>query len=973
MNKTDKRQRSIRNKLMAAVAMLLVASIMTVTTTYAWFTLSTAPEVQGITTTVGANGNLEIALAHPTGMNELVGSDVGDTNQAWFVKNLTWGNLLNLADAAYGLANIALLPSRLNITAASATNPATLDGSPLSIPVYGADGRIGAMDKNSMMYGAKDPTGGSNFLVDPTVEYTYGSTTYNIEKYKGYGVRALGTSSTMSETQMNFQTALNAINSYRGQANGKASGAIYTYGDALADMAVMHAAATMSGTDGNDYSAFVPDLKGMIAELAAASELVESALINAMIAISNANIPYGAEGKTIGDATVTDGKTVREYLKDGEKLGMTVIWTNIPDAIKTKLNDDFPTLVESYNTWKSNETQISDTTTKLNALNTEGAVSWGEVSPALSGLMNTNYVTLNGMKLSELSKAELLKNVANLNLEMGDGSGVLANFGKLTGNLSATVELSEKAVYEGESLAGVEINLVTTSEPAAGPLLSQVRSTINTVGAATSSNETTSIDVTYGYVLDFLFRTNAANSNLLLQTEGVQRVYSDATNVATMGAGSTMTFSAKYSDLESLVSMMSGIRVVFTNTTGDETQVYGIAKTVFDDLSLPLTVNTATLGTVTDADSKHVSHIAEGAAASDLKVTLSTKELGNGNIQLILKTGDHTYIVVTEVEDNATAGKDYLWTAYTAMWYEKTTVTEILNADGTGTGQYETVKEEIELVNDKGLPLFYPVPVLDESTGYVAWTDATKATTLTAIDTANTKIDLTVKTSNATGATETVNDAVLANWVDPAYYYVHDKDNTSVEVKAPLYLHTYSVGTGLTEDGGNGIELGKLVFGEPMAVQTLTGLDQNVVKGVSALVYLDGDYVDNSDVVNSENGISNTGALNLQFASSANLVPMENAALKDGKTYTVDINRPAGEDDLTVLTTAEVASEGQAYNFGLLSNTYTVTYQVGEGEAKTLTGTQQSYAGQSGYVYTIPASEVKGNITITIAAPAAGG
>lgn len=52
----------VRKKLMGAVAMLLVASIMVVSSTYAWFTLSTAPEITGISTSVGANGNLEIAL-----------------------------------------------------------------------------------------------------------------------------------------------------------------------------------------------------------------------------------------------------------------------------------------------------------------------------------------------------------------------------------------------------------------------------------------------------------------------------------------------------------------------------------------------------------------------------------------------------------------------------------------------------------------------------------------------------------------------------------------------------------------------------------------------------------------------------------------------------------------------------------------------------------------------------------------------
>ena len=50
MAKTSKQSQmdSIKKKLMAATAMLLVAAIMTVSSTYAWFTLSTAPEVSFI-------------------------------------------------------------------------------------------------------------------------------------------------------------------------------------------------------------------------------------------------------------------------------------------------------------------------------------------------------------------------------------------------------------------------------------------------------------------------------------------------------------------------------------------------------------------------------------------------------------------------------------------------------------------------------------------------------------------------------------------------------------------------------------------------------------------------------------------------------------------------------------------------------------------------------------------------------------
>ena len=71
-----------KKKLTAAVAMLLVSAIMVVSSTYAWFTLSTAPEVTGITTTVGANGNLEIALSPENGDAAGITSKVGDSMDA---------------------------------------------------------------------------------------------------------------------------------------------------------------------------------------------------------------------------------------------------------------------------------------------------------------------------------------------------------------------------------------------------------------------------------------------------------------------------------------------------------------------------------------------------------------------------------------------------------------------------------------------------------------------------------------------------------------------------------------------------------------------------------------------------------------------------------------------------------------------------------------------------------------------------
>ena len=120
--KKSKGSLALRKKLFSAAAMLLVASIMLVSTSYAWLVLSTAPEVTGITTQVGANGALEIVLLDTESYNDLtkiVEFDIDESLEgaapAVTSSNLTWGNLVSLGDASYGLSLIALNPSRLAI------------------------------------------------------------------------------------------------------------------------------------------------------------------------------------------------------------------------------------------------------------------------------------------------------------------------------------------------------------------------------------------------------------------------------------------------------------------------------------------------------------------------------------------------------------------------------------------------------------------------------------------------------------------------------------------------------------------------------------------------------------------------------------------------------------------------------------------------------------------------------------------
>lgn len=147
-------KKGIKAKLMAATSLLLVSAILLSLTTYAWFILSTAPEVTEMQTTAGANGSLEIALQSGDTVSDIndIKNRVGDSSAVSSLKeaNSTWGNVVDLSDDTYGLQGLSLLPARLNMNADGRT---VRKSSPLIMPLFGQDGRISELaNLNSMRY-----------------------------------------------------------------------------------------------------------------------------------------------------------------------------------------------------------------------------------------------------------------------------------------------------------------------------------------------------------------------------------------------------------------------------------------------------------------------------------------------------------------------------------------------------------------------------------------------------------------------------------------------------------------------------------------------------------------------------------------------------------------------------------------------------------------------------------------------------
>lgn len=186
---------AVVRRLYAEICMVLVATLLITNVSYAWMTLSAAPEVTKVKTTIGANGNLEIALGKNIG-----GSQIGDS----FVKsgvtaaNRTWGNLIDLTDESYGLQAITLRPAILN-SAGGAINMLH----PLAYPIYGNDGRVQYIYANNLFAGTYD---GSQFV---TAANDYGVHGIGTTQYYALGME--GTFGSLSQRQEVFYNAQDAL------------------------------------------------------------------------------------------------------------------------------------------------------------------------------------------------------------------------------------------------------------------------------------------------------------------------------------------------------------------------------------------------------------------------------------------------------------------------------------------------------------------------------------------------------------------------------------------------------------------------------------------------------------------------------------------------------------------------------------------------------------------------------------------
>lgn len=540
---------SMRRKLYSALSMLLVSGIMMVTSSYAWFVMSTAPEVKGIQTQVGANGALEIALLNKQSWDDLTRLDMGDidenatTEQNTVEANLTWGNLVDLESATYGLSNIILQPSRLNIsesgttgTGEDASKSYKISTTLLKTPIYGEDGRVKKLEAKAVasVYKAEDKA-------------------FNVE---GYGVRAIGTAANMSTFQLGMNAARTQISNFTTSARSAASTALNTHGGNMASIAVAYA---VNNKDKGYTVEDIEKIKALAVDMQAAVDQIE----NGMRQVYAGYITTKASGVA--------AENYQTALEEINTSTLAALDAKYPNAITTKYDiSEFITKLENTKELVKDATEKCDKFISQNRTYT-----WAEISGIITPLVNIDKMTLGGKSITELKKE--LKNSdgsinfdaavklvqGGLNITVPSGSGLLSEIADFVGDYTATVTVKEVTVG-GNSLKDVDVGMETKTNENP-PILTACS---NKLAAQELIEATGSSAITdyYGYAIDLAFRTNATNSSLQLQTDPANRIYNDGSsqNEALQGGGSYMTFKTEAGlSATKMVKLMNGVRVVF--------------------------------------------------------------------------------------------------------------------------------------------------------------------------------------------------------------------------------------------------------------------------------------------------------------------------------------------------------------------------------------------------------------------------
>ena len=610
-------QKQVKAKLMSAVALLLVSAILLSTSTYAWFVLSTAPEVSEMKTTAGANGALAIALQSTKAGSSLheraeITNGVGDTGS-----NTTWGGLVDL-EKNYGLEKISLSPARLNLNGTS-----VVKGSPLSVPQFGIDGRVSALTPMGTVYYS---AGGADGTAGTFVEgFNYG---VNIVG-KRDDLNGAGASITRTmDRQWLIDTSTAKISTMRAEMLEELKKVIYDNSAGIANMLEIYfgvASGTSSFTV-EDYTT-VKSLTDVFEGLMGKAVVALRYALLACCAADVTSYPEGTVGETALSAVYAKySKLELQSKTDGTETIKSIAEANQNGQEHKALLAAYQAIVNAVQSVSEAQDKIAEAQEHL-AKSNKGSEN-SELAAACTALITINKLFINEKAkpaervniASDIGAAEVIFKSYSTDLYTVKDSGLFYTMAIVLGDYTAPVRHTwEKTETVKDPNTGrpkpvtkeytnaidlyatiadncdgfspfVHTGSLQSAYDAAAPL--------RVSGTVTYTMDTSAHLNAYGYAVDLAFRSSAGGK-LLLQQKAANRMTGETSDSAedrlpeqqnVQGGGSTMTFTVADDMTEAQAKeLVQKVCVVFMNT--DSGAIWGLAAA--DAASIQVKTNTA--------------------------------------------------------------------------------------------------------------------------------------------------------------------------------------------------------------------------------------------------------------------------------------------------------------------------------------------------------------------------------------------
>ena len=596
-------QKQVTGKLMAAISMLLVSAILMCLTSYAWFILSTAPEVSNLKTTAGANGALEIALQSTNtdrnGRADIT-SAVGSSHakNVATVSNTYWGNVVDLTEG-YGLEHVTLYPSRLKLTPTKVdgkTSYAVDTGSILQVPQFGQDGRVtGLMDATKTHYDGDKFATGSNWGVnvlgavsekvgeEDTIVLTYArdivleqarekvaayraelrSDMKNLIERNSVGIMTM-LMVTLFNDEMDRETQYITVKDYVASMDAAVTQATEAVRWAL--LANAAADETHFNSDnpehmkalGAIYSTYMQlALTGENSIASIADQYGYAEVAQAARALATAGGRIEAAKKEINDTTMDTGSAAMALVRVDEAAAHGTNEDGTPGPAD-KVKAAHSALAEDF-------TRLGKTDTIYMFIVHEDMNLFSALASVVGDYAGdmTVWITEDGMVGEEPADLSgCTKWVYTIKASCGKGSVTDEGVWRVWQDVDdlSSVTRQEDGTFAADANVG-----------ALGTVLNQIE---GITAPGTIQVEITRRDVTaYGYSIDLAFQSSVS-TNLLLQQLGIDRVSKDTSGGdtealdTTQGGGSTIEFAIAGDMTEEQVqNLLQGLYIVFMNTS----------------------------------------------------------------------------------------------------------------------------------------------------------------------------------------------------------------------------------------------------------------------------------------------------------------------------------------------------------------------------------------------------------------------